>query len=175
MVIREAGATFGVKRTAGVNSMIAGLNVTVPILDRNRGEVDRATAERVVAERELAWNERLIAAEVAGAYEVAQRTSARVADLQRTFLSRAEESSRIALATYQEGAATLLQVLDATRTLAAARLSYSRAVFAAREGLFELDDRWWVRSANTHAPLEVNDDVPAVDSMRRSRCCRSAW
>ena len=55
-----------------------------------------------------------------------------------SFLSRAEESSRITLAAYQEGAATLLQVLDATRTLASARLSYSRTVFAARESLFEL-------------------------------------
>jgi len=138
LVIREAGASFGLKRTSGVNSMIAGLSVSVPIFDRNLGEIDRATAERIAAERELAWMERVVTAEVTGAYEVARRLSARVADLQRTFLSRAEESSRITLAAYQEGAATLLQVLDASRTLAAARLSYSRAVFAQRESLFEL-------------------------------------
>lgn len=138
LVIREAGASFGLKRTSGVNSMIAGLSVSVPILDRNQGEIDRATAEHIAAERELAWIERVVTAEVTGAYEVARRLSARVADLQRTFLSRAEESSRITLAAYQEGAATLLQVLDASRTLAAARLSYSRAVFAQRESLFEL-------------------------------------
>jgi cobalt-zinc-cadmium efflux system outer membrane protein len=138
LVIREAGASFGLKRTSGVNAMIAGLSVSVPIFDRNSGEIDRATAERVAAERELAWSERVVAAEVTGAYEVARRLSARVADLQRTFLGRAEESSRITLAAYQEGAATLLQALDASRTLAAARLSYSRAVFAQRESLFEL-------------------------------------
>jgi cobalt-zinc-cadmium efflux system outer membrane protein len=138
LVIREAGASFGLKRTNGVNSMIAGLSVSVPIFDRNRGEIDRATAEHLAAERELAWIERVVTAEVTGAYEVARRLSARVSDLQRTFLSRAEESSRITLAAYQEGGATLLQVLDATRTLAAARLSYSRAVFAQRESLFEL-------------------------------------
>ncbi|MGH9330935.1 MAG: TolC family protein [Vicinamibacterales bacterium] len=138
LVIREAGASFGLKRTSGVNSMIAGLSVSLPIFDRNRGEIDRATAERVAAERELAWIERVVTAEVTGAYEVARRLSARVAELQRTFLSRAEESSRITLAAYQEGAATLLQALDASRTLAAARLSYSRAVFAQRESLFDL-------------------------------------
>ncbi len=138
LVVREAGASFGLKRTNGENSMIAGLSVSVPIFDRNRGEIDRATAERQAAERELAWIERVVAAEVTGAYEVARRLSARVADLQRTFLSRAEESSRITLAAYQEGGATLLQVLDASRTLAAARLSYSRAVFAQQESLFEL-------------------------------------
>jgi cobalt-zinc-cadmium efflux system outer membrane protein len=138
LVVREAGASFGLKRTNGENSMIAGLSVSVPIFDRNRGEIDRVTAERQAAERELAWIERVVAAEVTGAYEVARRLSARVADLQRTFLSRAEESSRITLAAYQEGGATLLQVLDASRTLAAARLSYSRAVVAQQESLFEL-------------------------------------
>lgn len=138
LVIREAGASFGLKRTSGINSMIAGLSLSVPIFDRNRGEVDRAMAERMAADRELAWVERTVAAEVSGAYEVAQRLSAQIADLQRTFLSRAEESARISLAAYQEGAATLLQVLDATRTLAAARLSYSRTLFAQRKSLFEL-------------------------------------
>jgi len=138
LVIREVGASFGLKRTSGINSMIAGLSVSVPLFDRNRGEVDRATAERTAADRELAWIERSVTAEVTGAYEVTRRLSAQVADLQRTFLSRAEESSQITLAAYQEGAATLLQVLDATRTLAAARLSYSRTLFAQREGLFEL-------------------------------------
>ena len=138
LVIREAGVSFGLKRTSGENSMIAGLSVSVPLFDRNRGEIDRATAERLAAEHELAWIERVIAAEVTGAYEVARRLSARVTDLQRTFLSRAEESARITVAAYQEGGASLLQVLDASRTLAAARLSYSRAVFAQRESLLEL-------------------------------------
>jgi len=138
LVIREAGASFGLKQTSGVNSMIAGLSVSVPIFDRNRGEIDRTTAERLAAERELVWIERVVTAEVTGTYEVARRLSVRVAELQRTFLSRAEESSRITSAAYQDGAATLLQALDASRTLAAARLSYSRAVFAQRESLFEL-------------------------------------
>jgi cobalt-zinc-cadmium efflux system outer membrane protein len=138
LVVREAGASFGVKRTSGISSMIAGISLSVPIVDRNRGQVDRATAERLAAEHELAWIERAVAAEVTGAYEVAQRLAAQVSELQRAFLGRAEESSRITLAAYQEGAATLLQVLDATRTLAAARLSYSRTFLAARESLFEL-------------------------------------
>lgn len=138
LAFREIGASFGVKRTSGINSMIAGVSLSVPIFDRNRGQVDRATAQRLAAEHELAWIERTMAAELNGAYEVAQRLAARVSELRPGFLSRAEESSRITVAAYQEGAATLLQVLDATRTLASARLSYSRAVLAARESHFEL-------------------------------------
>ena len=138
LVIREVGASFGIKRTGGINSMIAGVSLSVPLFDRNRGEVDRTTAERLAVERELAWIERIVATEVSGAYEVARRLSAQLAILQRTFLNRADESSRITLAAYQEGAATLLQALDASRTRAAARLVYSRAHFAQRESLFDL-------------------------------------
>ena len=138
LVVREVGASFGVKRTSGVNSMIAGVSLSVPLFDTNSGEVGRATAERIAAEQELAWAERAVAAEVSGAYEVARRLSAQLVVLRGTFLSRADESSRLTLAAYQEGGATLLQALDAGRTLAAARLVYSRAHFAQRESLVDL-------------------------------------
>ena len=138
LVVREVGASFGVKRTSGVNSMIAGVSLSVPLFDTNSGEVGRATAERIAAEQELAWAERAVAAEVSAAYEVARRLSAQLVALRGTFLSRADESSRLTLAAYQEGGATLLQALDASRTLAAARLVYSRAHFAQRESLVDL-------------------------------------
>jgi cobalt-zinc-cadmium efflux system outer membrane protein len=134
-VVRDLGASFGVKRMNGMNTMMASVNVAVPLFDSNRGEIDRATAERLAAERDLEWTTRQIAAEVRAAYEVTRRLSEHVASLEKTFLSRAEESARIALATYQEGAAPLMQALDATRALAASRLSYSRMVFAERESL----------------------------------------
>jgi cobalt-zinc-cadmium efflux system outer membrane protein len=138
LLIRQLGATFGVKRTAGSNAMIAGVSVTVPIFDRNRGEIQRATGERLAAEQDLRWLERAIGAEIEAAYQAADRLTARAAVVQPTSLRRAEESQRIALAAYQEGAATLLQVLDASRALTDARLTVARLVVAADEGLFEL-------------------------------------
>jgi outer membrane protein TolC len=59
-------------------------------------------------------------------------------DLRETFLARASDVHRLTLGAYQEGGATLLQVLDATRMLADARLTYSRTLFAQRESLFRL-------------------------------------
>jgi cobalt-zinc-cadmium efflux system outer membrane protein len=112
--------------------------VTVPLFDRNRGEIQRATGERLAAEQELRWLERTIDGEIEAAYQAAERLSARVAAAQPTLLARAEESQRIALAAYHEGAATLLQVLDASRTLTDARLSVARLVAAASENVFEL-------------------------------------
>jgi outer membrane protein, heavy metal efflux system len=138
LLVRQLGATFGVKRTAGTTAMVAGVSVTVPLFDRNRGEIQRATAERVAAEQELRWLERTINGEIEGAYQAAARLAAKVAAVQPTFLTRAEESRRIALAAYQEGAATLLQVLDTSRALTDARLIVARLASAAHESFFEL-------------------------------------
>ena len=138
LLVRQLGLTFGAKTAGGVRSMVAGLSLPIPLFDQNRGEIGRAAGERTAAERELAWTERRASAEVAGAYEAARVLGEQVSRLQGGFLSRAEEARRVALAAYQEGAAPLFQVIDATRTLAEARLSYYRALFAEREGVLEL-------------------------------------
>ena len=61
-----------------------------------------------------------------------------VTSLQPTFLSRAEESRRIAIGAYQEGATSLLQVFDASRAVNDARVMYARVLAAASESLFDL-------------------------------------
>ena len=129
---------MGVKRVAGVNSMIGGVSLTVPLFDANRGGIERATAERIAAGHELASAERAVAADVEAAYEAARQLSQQVAVLQRSFLDRAEESRRITLAAYQEGATTLLQVLDTSRTLFDARLTFYKSLFAQRQSTFDL-------------------------------------
>lgn len=138
VVIRQLGASFGLKRTGSTNGMVAGISMTVPLFDQNEGEIERATGERLAAEQELRWLERAITGEVEAAYQVSTQLTAQVAALQPAFLRRAEESRRIALGAYQEGAAPLLQVLDASRALTDARLTYARALVAANQSVFEL-------------------------------------
>ena len=138
MVLRQLGASFGLKRTGGASSMVGGISFTLPLFDRNQGEIQRATGEHVTAELETKWMERAIASEVEAEYQVSERLGARVTSLQQTFLRRAEESRQIALSAYQEGATTLLQVLDASRALNEARLTYARVLAAANESLFDL-------------------------------------
>jgi len=138
ILIRQLGATFGLKRTGSTNGMVAGVSMTVPVFDQNHGEIQRATGEQLAAEQEARWQERAIAAEVEGAYQAAARLVAQVAALQPAFLGRAEQSQQIAVGAYQEGAATLLQVLDASRALTEARLIYARTLASANESLFEL-------------------------------------
>ena len=170
LFIRQLGATFGSKSVDGASTMIAGLSMPFPLFDQNRGEMQRARGERVAAERELAWTERQALAEVAGAYESARLMTTPVAALQSRFLSGAAENRRIAVAAYQEGAAPLLQVIDATRTLADARMTYARALHARLVSLLELYAAAGLdpvaaltvtpRSGETHSKTESKGDTP---------------
>ena len=96
------------------------------------------TADRIAAEREMEALTRAIDTEVESAYQAVQRLSAALSGSPKTFVERAGDLHRLTLAAYQEGGATLLQVLDATRTLSDARITYFRAAFAARASLIEL-------------------------------------
>ena len=136
--VRQAGLTFGSKRTLGVTSMIASLNIPFPLFDQNRGEIQRATALERAAQSELAWTERLAASEIRSAYAAARALSEQAARLRGSMLSRADSSRQIAIAAYAEGAVPLLQVIDASRTLSDARQSYYQLMFAQRESLLEL-------------------------------------
>ena len=138
LTVRQLGATFGSKRSAGTSTMIAGLSIPLPLFDRNRGEVERARGESIAAEQEVRWAERRASAEVLGAFDAATILTKQVDALQRDFLARAEESRRVALAAYREGAVPLLQVLDATRTLADARLAFYRARYAQQDAVLAL-------------------------------------
>lgn len=162
LTVRQVGATFGTKRTAGVTSYLAGISLPFPLFDQNRGEVQRATGERTASEQELAWAERQAVAEVEAAYQSVQLLGEQMNRLRGSFLNRAEESRRIALAAYQEGAVSLLQVLDASRTLADARLTYYRTLFAQRQSRLELQ-------AAIGAPDLLSSQLPVLTPSRLER------
>jgi cobalt-zinc-cadmium efflux system outer membrane protein len=149
MLFRELGATFGVKRSAGTSTMIAGVSLPVPLFDQNRGQVARAQAEREVAAYELADRERTASAEVSGAREAARLLTDRALQLTGTtttnagraatsFLTRADEARRIALGAYREGAVPLLQVLDAARAWGEARRAFYQTLYEQHESVLDL-------------------------------------
>lgn len=141
MIVRQLGITFGAKQSAGTTSMLAGISMPLPIFDPNRGEIARANAERDVANFELKGVERTARADLASAHEAARLLHARVAMLVRrepgrlTFLQRADEARHIALGAYREGAASLIQVLDASRAWGEARNTFYRALYAQHESV----------------------------------------
>ena len=144
MVVRELGATFGAKRTAGTTSMVAGMSLPLPIFNSNRGEVARANGERDAAALELAARERTASAEVVGAYEAARLLTERATllaqgtDGRPPLLARADEGRRIALGAYREGAVSLLHVIDAARAWSEARVTFYQALYAQHESVAAL-------------------------------------
>ena len=142
MTVRQLGATVGAMQTMGQASMIAGLSMPLPIFDRNRGEIMRANAQRDVAQFELAAQQRAANASVRGAYDAALLLTDRANVLTQpdtsNLLRRAEQSRRIALGAYREGAVPLLQVIDAARTWADSRRTYYRLVFEQQQSILML-------------------------------------
>ena len=142
MLVRQLGATIGVMQTGPTTSMVAGLSLPLPLFDQNRGEVQRAIAERDVAGFELASQERMATAELVGAVDAARILTDRASRLAQrdssSFLGRADESRRIALGAYREGAVPLLQVIDAARSWAEARMTYYRTIAAQHQSILAL-------------------------------------
>jgi cobalt-zinc-cadmium efflux system outer membrane protein len=142
MLVRQVGATIGTMQTMGTTSMIAGLSLPLPVFDSNRGEVRRAAAERDAAQFELAGQERAARADLQGASDAANLLTTRMRGLAVTdstgFLARADESRRIALGAYREGAAPLFQVIDAARAWVDARSTYYEALFAQHQSVLML-------------------------------------
>lgn len=139
LLVRQVGLVFGTKRLSGFSTLIAGVTLPLPIFEQNRGARATAAGERAAAEAELVWSERLALAEVEAAYRVAELLTRQAARLRGGFMARADESRRITLAAYEEGAATLLQVLDVSRAWAEAQVLHYRVLFAQRQSVLELN------------------------------------
>lgn len=138
-IVREVGLIAGVKTMAGGSSLVTGFSIPVPLFDQNRGEIQRAGAQRRIAAFQREQVERQVAADVNATYAAVQTLTEQVELMRGDLLRRAEEGRRIAEAAYREGATSLVQVLDAARALAEARQVYYRALFARRQSLLELN------------------------------------
>lgn len=137
-IVREVGAMAGVMEMSGTRFLMAGVSLPFPLFDQNRGEIQRAAAERRLAGFEHSLVKRQITADVVSAYDAARSLSGQAALIGTALVQRAEEGRRIAEGAYREGATPLVQVLDAARAYADARMLYYRLVFARHQSLIEL-------------------------------------
>lgn len=146
MRVPDLSAMFGVKRSGGGNTMLAGVSVPLPILNRNGGGVQSARATRDAAAFDLLATERAAAADLRGADDAARILTERATTLARrdpatndaAYLRRADQARSIALGAYREGAVPLLQVLDAARAWGEARVAYFRTLYAQHEAVLAL-------------------------------------
>ncbi len=142
-LVPDLSAMAGLKWSAGTTTLLAGFSMPLPLLSQNGGDRDQANAERDAAAFELAATERQVRAELLAAGEAARLLLDRVQVLKGSpdsvlYLARADETRRIALGAYREGAVPLLQVLDAARTWGDARVTWYRTLYAQHESVVAL-------------------------------------
>jgi cobalt-zinc-cadmium efflux system outer membrane protein len=108
--------------------------VPLPFFNRNQGEIARAQAETRRSEVSLTAIENDVSAEVASAFEEFQSSRQLVAEIERDLLQPANDARAGTTYTYQAGATSLLDVLDAQRAFNdtmdnyyAAQAAYRRA------------------------------------------------
>lgn len=136
--VPDPEALFGYKRTAGLNTMIAGLQINLPFRNRNQGAIAAATAEQTGANAMLRGAQIAARTEIATALNEYRQKQRVVEQLLPALRSQAQETSRIAQAVYREGASDLLRLIDAERTRLQAESLYIRTLTEYRQSAIAL-------------------------------------
>ena len=130
---------WGYKRTAGFNTLMAGVSVPLPFFDRNQGVIASGSSELERAQSLLRSTLAEVETDVAAALGRFRRRYAMLSQMRERVLDQAEESFRISLAAYQEGGTDLLRLLDAQRSRNEIRLLQTQAEMAYQVSLVELE------------------------------------
>jgi len=134
-LIPQFGFMVGAKESAGRTSLVGGISLPLPLLNRNGGGIARAEGERDAVASELVREERAALATLDATREASRRLSEQAMTLGPAYLARAEEVRRIALGAYREGAVPLVTVVDAARAWGEARTTYYKLLFAQHEAV----------------------------------------
>lgn len=106
----------GYKRNSGTNTLFAGFQIPLPFWNRNQGEVQRASANVVVAQAQLDQMRLTVEAEVNAATEAYTREQQIVEKTLPEMRNRARKNLAIMRDAYRSGGVDLLRYIDAERT-----------------------------------------------------------
>lgn len=126
---------FGYKRTSGFNTVIAGVQINLPVRNRNQGNIAAAQAEQRGAEFDLQAASQFALNEFRAARGDLEQKMKLLRDEIPRIEERAAETARIARAVYREGASDLLRLLDAERAGLQAELLHIRTLMECRLAL----------------------------------------
>jgi len=135
---------YGYKRTqlvdttSGVNTAMAGLQVTLPIIDRNQGNRAAASAEVRRQQQLLAATEGDVRADYFGALQEYQLRRSEVVETLQPLREHARTISEIAQAAYGQGGTDLLRLLDAERAQLDAELTFVQGMTEYQQSISNL-------------------------------------
>ncbi len=136
---------YGYKRTqlpdstVGVNTAQAGLQITLPITDRNQGNRAAATAEVGRQQQLLAAAQASVLADYYGALQEYQLRRNEVVDTLQPLQEHGKEISDIAEAAFAQGDTDLLRLLDAERAQLDAQLAYVQGMIEYQQSVVNLE------------------------------------
>lgn len=125
-VLPDVGLIGGYKGTGGLDAGLVSVIVTAPVFNTNGGNRERAAGEWLRAEAERRAAELRVTTEVHAALEAARAIDAGTRDFDARFIARADLVAAAAQSAYQEGAASLVELVDAFRAAAEARTAQVR-------------------------------------------------
>lgn len=119
-------------RQSGDVALVGGLSMPLPVFDRNQGNIEAARANVAAAEARRAAALANVTVRARNAIAAVEAAEARVRALEGAAIPEAFEALRLAQASYREGRATLLELLDAQNayTTAEAALIDARLALA---------------------------------------------
>lgn len=135
---------YGYKRTqlpdttSGVNTAIAGLQITLPLTNRNQGNRAAATAELRRQEQLLAATEASVRADYYGALQEYQLRSGEVTATLEPLREHAKTIAEIAQGAYAQGGTDLLRLLDAQKARLDAELAYVQGMVGYQQSIANL-------------------------------------
>ena len=135
---------YGYKRTQlpdttfGTNTAQAGLQITLPITDRNQGNRAAASAEVRRQQQLLAATEAAVRADYSGALQEYQLRRTEVVETLKPLREHARTISEITQAAYAQGGMELLRLLDAERARLDAELAYVQGITEYQQSISNL-------------------------------------
>jgi len=136
---------YGYKRTQlvdtdnGTNTALAGIQITLPVSDRNQGNRAAATAEVRRQQQLLAETQAGVRADYYGALQEYQLRQTEVVETLQPLQQHASTISQIAQAAYTQGGTDLLRLLDAKRAQLDAQLAYVRGMVEYQQSIVNLE------------------------------------
>jgi outer membrane protein TolC len=136
---QDVQGIFGYKRNGPNNAMIAGLQINLPVFDRNQGAIAASEADARAAEQSVATLQNQIASEVALAQREYQTRRDQYLQTFQPLRNRAVEISDISRAAYREGGLDLVRLLDAERLRVEAQISWANSLLAYHQSVAALE------------------------------------
>jgi cobalt-zinc-cadmium efflux system outer membrane protein len=114
-------------REAGDEAVTAGLSIPIPLWYQRQGEIETALGVRHRAEAERLRAQNEIAQAVTQHVQDARTANEQLQVFESGLLKQAEQTLRVARVSFQQGAASLLDVLDSQRVYRQTLLEYAQA------------------------------------------------